>query len=343
MAAKFAGSVLTIALALVVAGPGSAVPLPPSPPARIVAIGDLHGDHDVWIAIARGAGLIDPAGHWAGGKTTLVQTGDIVDRGPQSLAIIRDLMRIEREAARAGGRVIVLVGNHEAMMVTGDLRYVDPGEYAAFVDRKSERRRDEFYAARRNAIEATARAVEPGLSATAIRKRVLAATPLGKVEYEAAWAADGELGRWLIGRPAVVRVGDTLFVHGGLSPAFAAQPIDQINRQVTAALVARDEAPTAIINDPMGPLWYRGLAGLTEAGAPPLPPRAMLLDQVLGAAHAKRIVIGHTPLLSGVAVTEGGRLVRLDSGASRFYGGVPGFVEITAAGAVARNVVRPPR
>ncbi|HEX8256410.1 MAG TPA: metallophosphoesterase, partial [Allosphingosinicella sp.] len=99
---------------------------------RIVAIGDLHGDHAAWRQIAAAAGLIDQAGRWAGGRAILVQTGDVTDRGPDSLKIIRDLRRLQSEAQRAGGRVIAVVGNHEAMNVTGDLRYVHPGEYAAF-------------------------------------------------------------------------------------------------------------------------------------------------------------------------------------------------------------------
>ena len=110
---------------------------------RIVAVGDLHGDHDAWLAIARAAGVVDRKGKWTGGKTVLVQLGDIVDRGPDSLPIIRDLMRLQREAPRRGGQVIVLVGNHEAMMMTADMRYVSPGELAAFTDRDSGRRREQ--------------------------------------------------------------------------------------------------------------------------------------------------------------------------------------------------------
>src|SRR5947209_9599359 len=46
-------------------------------PQRIVAVGDLHGDYAAWQHIARAAGLIDASGHWAAGKTILVQMGDI--------------------------------------------------------------------------------------------------------------------------------------------------------------------------------------------------------------------------------------------------------------------------
>src|SRR5687768_1332444 len=86
-----------------------------SSPGRIVAVGDLHGDFAVWTAIARDAGLIDAKGRWAGGTTILVQAGDITDRGPDSLKIIRQLQKLQKEAAGVGGKVIVLIGNHEAM------------------------------------------------------------------------------------------------------------------------------------------------------------------------------------------------------------------------------------
>ena len=54
-------------------------------------MGDLHGDFDAWREIALSARVIDPRNHWAGGKSILVQNGDIVDRGPDSLKIIRHL------------------------------------------------------------------------------------------------------------------------------------------------------------------------------------------------------------------------------------------------------------
>ncbi|HXG99316.1 MAG TPA: metallophosphoesterase [Sphingomicrobium sp.] len=336
---------LTIPLALF---PSAQVLAKPTPyPERIVAVGDLHGDHDAWIAIARAAGLINRKGRWAGGKTVLVQTGDIVDRAPDSSLIIRDLMRLERQASRAGGRVVVLVGNHEAMMVTGDVRYVHAGEYDAFADMDSPRQRDNAYAANRIAIETFFRSRDASLSPSAIRELWLKQTPLGKIEHQAAWQPQGELGRWIIAKPAVARLGDSLFVHGGLSASYAVLPVDEINRRVAAALTAGDDSPASIINDPLGPLWYRGLAGMTaEAGPPatngaPLPDVQQQLDYLLAATGAKRIVIGHTPLLSGVAVTHGGRLVRVDSGNSRAYGGIPGFVEITGDRVTARHVARP--
>ena len=321
-------------------------------PDRIVAIGDLHGDHAAWRAIAQAARLVDGNGRWAGGKTTLVQVGDIVDRGPDSLKIIRDLMRLEREAAAKGGQVVVLIGNHEAMMMTGDLRYVHPGEYAAFADRRSADRRNELYRTNQAAIEAAFRAAEPLLKADEIRARWKKATPLGMIEHRLAWAPTGELGRWTIGHRAVARIGDSLFVHGGISATYAPLSIDEINRRVAAALTAGDETPTAIINDPMGPLWYRGLVtrALDEdaskpatpaVAAPPRPTIDQEIATVLGAYRVKRIVVGHTPTLGGIVEGGAGKLWRIDSAISSAYGGTPSYLEITGDRVVAVKVPRP--
>src|SRR5215213_2284997 len=191
-------AVALAALALTLAQPAIAQPARAFQPQRIVAVGDLHGDYQAWIEIASRAGLIDRRSRWAGGSAVLVQTGDITDRGPDSLKIIRHLMRLQGQARRAGGRVVVLVGNHEAMNMTGDLRYTHPGEYAAFATANSEAVRTRVFEANKALIEAAYRARSPAMPASAIRAAWLAENPPGKLEHEAAWSPRGELGRWTI-------------------------------------------------------------------------------------------------------------------------------------------------
>ena len=333
------------------------------PPARaadrIVAVGDLHGDYQAWHAIARAAGVMDGSGRWSGGRTTLVQVGDIVDRGPDSARIIEDLMRLQRQARRSGGRVVVLTGNHEAMMVTNDLRYVHPGEYAAFVTRVSPRLRNELFEQQRALIEARARTRNPSLTREAIREQWYAATPLGFAEHRLAWAPTGRLGRWTIGNPVVAKIGDTLFVHGGLSSEYSQLSVEAINRRAASELAAQTEAEQALINDQLGPLWYRGLitrqaeaedappaAGTPPAPANPVraPPRPTIeteLATVLAAYGATRIVVGHTPSLRGILIDHGGRLVRVDTGISRYYNGPLSYLEILGDRLVPHRVPRP--
>ena len=87
---------------------------------RVVAIGDLHGDYQKFLAALNLAHLIDAKGDWIGGRAHLVQTGDILDRGPDADKIIDHLMRLEQQANRAGGHVHALIGNHEAINIAGD-------------------------------------------------------------------------------------------------------------------------------------------------------------------------------------------------------------------------------
>ena len=342
--------IFAAALTLALPGCASTAPQPAGPVHRIVAVGDLHGDFAAWRAIAQAAGLTDARGRWTGGATVLVQTGDVVDRGPDGLKIIRDLMRLQREAPRARGRVVTLVGNHEAMNMTGDLRYVSAADFAAYADANSERVRQQTYAANKAQLEAIYRQKDPAMSSEAVKAAWLAATPPGALEHQAAWRPDGPIGRWIAGNPAVALVDGNLFVHGGISPAYAHVSLDDINRQVAAALTAQAAAPEAIINDPAGPLWYRGLAvretpqPARSDGAAPTSAASTVaeqLDVVLAAFGAKRVVIGHTPILSGIAIEEGGRLVRIDTGISSAFGGKLTYLEIVDGNLVPHEVARP--
>src|SRR5579872_4474537 len=111
---------------------------------RIVAVGDVHGAYEQFVQILKVAGLIDDRLHWSGGRTHLVQTGDVVDRGPDSRKAIDLLRQLIDEAPKAGGAVHALLGNHEAMRMLGDMRYVNAGEYQAFVTPKSEAMRRQY-------------------------------------------------------------------------------------------------------------------------------------------------------------------------------------------------------
>lgn len=125
------------------ARPASTAPKASAPtkipaPERLVAIGDLHGDFQATQAVLRLAGLTDSNNAWIGGKTILVQTGDVLDRGDGEAQIFALLFDLRAQAKAAGGRVVLMNGNHELMNVQGDLRYVTPGASASFgPDRKA--------------------------------------------------------------------------------------------------------------------------------------------------------------------------------------------------------------
>jgi Calcineurin-like phosphoesterase len=334
-----------LATVLVLAVPAIAAPLH-----RIVAVGDLHGDFSAWRDIVRSANLIDNDGHWTGGDTILIQSGDAVDRGPNSLEIIQDLMRLQKEAARAHGQLIAMVGNHEAMNLTGDLRYVSAADYAGYADRQSSLRRENVYNSNKTAIEMDYRQKDPQMSGEAIKKAWFEAYPLGRIEHQIAWSDQGKIGRWVVKNPVVVLLDGTLFVHGGISPAYVGLTVAQINARAAAALTARTIDPTAIINDDQGPLWYRGLAqppassnGETLVAPTPAqiqPASEAQLDALLSAYGARRIVVAHTPILSGIALFHEGRLICIDTGISATYGGTVSYLDIVDGTPVPHAVAR---
>ena len=335
------------ALIGIMAAPASAA----KPPQRIVAVGDLHGDFDAWQAIARGAGIIDAGGHWAGGKAIFVQMGDVTDRWSDSLKIVRNLQQLQKEAPRKGGKVIVILGNHEAMNLLGDNRYTTPGEYAAFVDGQSAGRRDRVYEANRVQLEVAYRARDPKVTPEQVRAAWMTEHPLGWVEHRLAWGPSGELGKWAANNPAIVKIGGTLFAHGGISAEYAKQPLDAVNRRVAAAMAAGEDTPASILNDPLGPLWYRGLVmkdsdadaeRATERPPMPLITSEQELDAVLAAYGAQRLVIGHTPSVKGIQITANGKLARIDTGISRFYGGPLSWLEIVGDKLIPHTVARSP-
>jgi hypothetical protein len=80
-------------------------------------VGDVQGYADPLLGVLRNAGLVDAQAAWSGGKATLIVLGDLVDRGPDGIGVIELLMRLEQEAERAGGRLQVVIGNHDVLLM----------------------------------------------------------------------------------------------------------------------------------------------------------------------------------------------------------------------------------
>lgn len=185
---------------------------------RIFAISDVHGDYDAFVATLAGAGIIDDALGWAAADAALVITGDLLDRGAESRRVMDLVMSLEGEAEAAGGRVHLLLGNHEVMNLVGDLRYVADGEYAAFEE-------DEDPEEREAALERIAGAEAD----EAAREAFDARFPPGFFAHRRAFRPDGQYGAWLLEKPLLIVVNDTAFTHGGLSPMVTELGLDGVN------------------------------------------------------------------------------------------------------------------
>ena len=107
-------------------------------------------------------------------------------------------------------------------------------------------------------VEAAARAADAKATPDQVRAAWMAEHPLGWVEHRLAWGPSGELGKWATSNPAIVKIGGTLFVHGGISAEYAKLPIDEVNRRVAAAMAAGDDSASGILTDPLGPFGTAG-------------------------------------------------------------------------------------
>lgn len=93
---------------------------------KIVAVSDFHGQYDLMHRLLVNNGIIDTASNWTFGKGHFVITGDIFDRGDKVTEILWFLHKLEQQAEEAGGKLHLLLGNHEVMVMNGDLRYLHP-------------------------------------------------------------------------------------------------------------------------------------------------------------------------------------------------------------------------
>ena len=296
-------------------------------------------------------GILDEDLAWAGGTSHLVIVGDLLDRGPRSRDALDLLMRLEDEAVAAGGKVQVLIGNHESMNMIGDMRYVSKAEYAAFAADESSEQRDRWFSAwlRRE-----------GGTRNRQLERFDSEYPAGFFALREAFAPDGTYGKWLLEKNVVAVINGTAFVHGGLPPEVADFGLDDFNRKLKQELVAYVNAVAALteaevllptdafydhdaivknyvpsLNESRkvldalavvrklaeasvlssdGPLWYRGNVACSEVI------EEHRLRASLKAIGADRVVVGHTPTPTRKVLQRfDGRVIEVDTGMLNFY------------------------
>jgi diadenosine tetraphosphatase ApaH/serine/threonine PP2A family protein phosphatase len=224
---------------------------------RIVAVGDVHGNFEGLTAILQEAGIIDENLKWAGGDATYIQLGDLFDRGLKVREVADLIMRLQAEAAAAGGRVECILGNHETMNLTGFYRDANPEIYATFIDRKSEKRRKKVWSAVKDYLELWKKPPDDEA-----KQAWMAEHPLGWVEYARALGPKGVYGEWLRTLPAAVMIDGVLFIHGGVSPEVAGRTVDEINAAVRKELRTFDKGRQYLVSQSLLPQT----ASFTEVG-----------------------------------------------------------------------------
>ena len=262
----------------------------------LYVVGDVHGEYDRLRQLLHNAGLVDSEARWSGGTRHVVFLGDIFDRGDDVTRTLWFMYRLEREARAAGGGAHVVLGNHETMVFTSDLRYVSPKE--------------------------------------------LLVSTLHGVSYAELFDIRGTvLGRWLTGRPGLMRIDGALLAHGGVVPEIRPHSVPAVNDSLRAFMgedlfyrwadstlalttdpataeavkdqydrvILMDSASlarrTALIFDERSILWYRGYVQ-SDTLSPEL-------GEALSNFGADVHIVGHTPV-PGVSLRYDGRLIAVD-------------------------------
>ncbi|XP_021763701.1 shewanella-like protein phosphatase 2 [Chenopodium quinoa] len=302
-------------------------PLPtfnPSPD-RLIAVGDIHGDFEKCKESLLLSGIIDATGNWSGGSSTVVQIGDVLDRGSDEIKILYFLERLKRQADKSGGKIITMNGNHEIMNIDGDFRFITADSLKEFsnwafwynvgnsmkalfsgnVDLPKDPFRGvpvEFKGIRKEFHEG-------------FRARIAALQPNGPLST-----------RFLANNVTVLVMGESVFVHGGLLANHVNYGLERINKEV------RDW-----INGVRGDLWRdigRGrnsvvwLRRFSHELAESCDCEALehVLTTIPG---AKRMIMGHTIQGKGINGACEGKAIRIDVGMSKgCINGLPEVLEI---------------
>ncbi|KAF7374771.1 Adenylate cyclase [Mycena sanguinolenta] len=318
----------------------SATPSSPRRPftRHIVAVGDLHGDLGNAQTVLQFSGVVDSFGNWTGDADFFVQTGDIIDRGDDTIKLFTWMESLRAQAAKVGGVVLSHLGNHEVMNAIGDWRYVYPSEIETFGS----------VAARQKMITTGRIGRAWAQNYTATSRLPLHPhlgppnTPFPPPDHPVHFKKDdGEDGEEE--NSSYYDANEPLshsalsFVHGGLSPTYSnlapfPTKINALSSSLLHRLQSRPQPPPhppspypglphgttheeVELYDANGPFWYRGWATDSEAKA------CVDVEKVLARTGTRRMIMGHTPDFTGIVSRCNGKIIIIDTGISHAYGG----------------------
>jgi hypothetical protein len=294
------------------------VPTVLPPVNRIIAIGDIHGDYDLAVNSFKLAKLIDDDMNWIAEPpdTVVVQVGDQIDscrpilglndcsREKQSgdknedMKVLHFFNNMHRLAAKYGGAVYSLLGNHELMNAEGNFTYTS---YANLHEFDYEKNGIHFKgeAGRRSAFK-------PGNEVA----QMLACT-----------------------RNSVIIIGSNMFVHAGILPDLATKldyynfdshtKLEYLNnivrRWLLTKISSKDEMERLIIEPDISPFWTRVFGAI--------PPNTKLDDikcsesvgKIMKVFKIGQIVVGHTPQLISKGYGINGTCYEKETGTNKLY------------------------
>jgi len=289
------------------------------------------------LAILKGTGIIDDGLSWTGGKTHLVQIGDVMDRGPDPKKIFDLLMRLDEEAKEVGGEVHALIGNHEEMNI-GDIAldregYVTPSQFVSFLPdkyRKSQEKKFRKELGNNPSKETESDSSLDGSLLPFWEKIIYEVRNEHLHPARRAYVKNFNkiYGKWIIKQNAVIKINNIIFVHGGINEKFSKWKLKTINNCVRVELADLRAAAMGIrqpriepferqiVYAPDGPYWYRLFATTDESAF------KENVDRILNNLKAEYMVIAHTPRVIKTKKEMQrfqGRVWMIDTGISEVY------------------------
>ncbi len=225
------------------------------PSGKILVLSDPHGNMDCLVSVLRGNGVINERYEWCFGRNHLVINGDIFDRGEDVIPIFWLVYKLEKEAQDAGGQLSFLLGNHESMVLAGDLRYTKK----MYLDL----------------------AQKLGMKHPEL---------VGKHTELGRWLSTRNTMQ-LIGNDLYVHAGIGMRLLE--SNIDIPRVNEEISRALFLTKAERNELSplTKLLFGNDGPLWYRGMVRNDERYSPLY---ADQLESILQRYQAKRVIVGHT-------------------------------------------------
>jgi len=248
-------------------------------PKKLLAISDIEGNFNAFYSLLISNEVMDTQYNWTYGEGHLVLIGDFMDRGDNVTQVLWLVYKLEQAAKKHGGMVHFILGNHEVLNLEGKTNYVDK-KYTQLAKR---------FARKLDNTEA----------------------------YLDLMADNQELVRWMKSKNAIEKIGNTLFVHAGISQELISAKfgIGQINHIIRNRLLngpspnELDKMDEDFMFASHGPLWYRGLAvpyrRMYQKSTPKEVKRALRHFRV------DHIAIGHT-IAQEVSLDFEGGVIRTD-------------------------------
>lgn len=248
-------------------------------PEKLLAISDIEGNFNAFYSLLVNNGVMDKDYKWTFGKGHLVLTGDFMDRGNNVTQVLWLIYKLEQEAEKHGGVLHFILGNHEILNIQGHSTYAD-NKYIDLAQKWS-----------------------------------------GQLDtdkaFESLMSDDQELIQWMKSKNAMEKIGNILFVHGGISPQlvdsrFSIKKINYIIKRRLQNGPARDaynKQNEDFLFAGLGPLWYRGLVTKYRRNYKKATNKEV--DKALRKFKVDHISIGHTTVNS-VSADFDGKILRTD-------------------------------